>query len=194
MIRINLLPVKATRRQEAVKTEMALAGVGLLGLIGVFAALQVMVNNDLAELETEHDRLSKEITRLKTIAGEVDKAEKIKGDLETKLKVIRDLKKSKTGPVYMLDEIAQATPDRLRLTHLEETKGQLQLSGSALSNEVISQFLSNLEQSRRFENVYLSQITQDEKDGVKLKAFELSAQVVTPGESAEPKGEEGGEG
>jgi type IV pilus assembly protein PilN len=178
MIRINLLPVKASRRQEAVRAELVLAGLVFLGLAGSLAALTARVHVEVGNMTEENDRLTKEIERLKVIVGEVDKAEKLKGDLETKLKAIQDKKKTKTGPVHMLSEIADATPDRLRLTQLTETDGVLELTGTALSNDVISQFLQNLEQSQYFENVYLKQITQVDAEDIKLKDFSLTAKVV----------------
>ena len=178
MIRINLLPVKASRRQEAVRAELVLAGLIFLGLGASLAALTARVHVQVGNMAEENDRLGKEIERLKVIVGEVDKAEKLKGDLETKLKAIQDKKKQKTGPVHMLSEIADATPDRLRLVQLVEREGVLELTGTALSNDVISQFLQNLEQSQYFENVYLKQITQIDSEEIKLKDFSLTAKVV----------------
>ncbi len=185
MIRINLLPVKASRRQEAVRGELTLAAILFVVLGGVLAAMTARVHVQVGSMRDENDRLGKEIERLKVIVGEVDKAEKLKGDLETKLKAIQDKKKQKTGPVHMLSEIADATPDRLRLVQLEENEGVLELTGTALSNDVISQFLQNLEQSPYFENVYLNQITQIDSGDIKLKDFSLNAKVVL-GESETP--------
>ena len=192
MIRINLLPVKASRRQEAVRAELVLAGLIFLGLGASLAALTARVHVQVGNMTEENDRLGKEIERLKVIVGEVDKAEKLKTDLETKLKAIQDKKKTKTGPVHMLSEIADATPDRLRLTQLTELDGVLELTGTALSNDVISQFLQNLEQSQYFENVYLKQITQVDAEDIKLKDFSLTAKVVL-GESEPPPAATAGE-
>ena len=170
--------MKASRLQEHVRAELVLAGLIFLGLAGSLAALTARVHVQVDNMTEENDRLTKEIDRLKVIVGEVDKAEKLKGDLETKLKAIQDKKKTKTGPVHMLSEIADATPDRLRLTQLTEEDGVLELTGTALSNDVISQFLQNLEQSQYFENVYLKQITQVDAEEIKLKDFSLTAKVV----------------
>src|SRR4029077_914510 len=94
MIRINLLPITASRRPDAVRAELVLAGLIFLGLAGSLAALTARVHVQVANMTEENDRLTKEIERLKVIVGEVDKAEKLKGDLETKLKAIQDKKKT----------------------------------------------------------------------------------------------------
>jgi len=54
------------------------------------------------------------------------------------------------------------------------------MTGIAVSNEVISQFLSNLERSDWFKDVYLVGIDQIEEDGYKLKEFQVTAKAVVP--------------
>ena len=81
----------------------------------------------------------------------------------------------------MLDELAMATPDKLQLTTIEEKSRRLKLAGISVSNEVISQFLSNLEKSEYFTDVYLNAIDQTDKEGVKLKSFSITARLVVPG-------------
>ena len=53
-----------------------------------------------------------------------------------------------------------------------------------MNNEVISQFMSNLERSEYFTDVFLNEIDQSEKDGVKLKDFSIRARMVVPGSAA----------
>jgi Tfp pilus assembly protein PilN len=98
-----------------------------------------------------------------------------------KLQVIKQLKANKSGPVRMLDELAMSTPDKLQLVSLEESAGRLKITGISVSNEVISQFLSNLEQSEYFTDVYLNAIDQTEQEGVRLKSFSITARLVVPG-------------
>ena len=96
----------------------------------------------------------------------------------------QQLKASKSGPVHMLDELSMATPEKLQLQQIDEQSRRLQLTGVAVSNEVISQFLTNLEQSEYFDDVFLNAIDQVDEDGVKLKNFSISARLVVPGTDA----------
>ena len=91
------------------------------------------------------------------------------------------MKLNKHGPVHLLDELSNATPEKLTLTGLQEQKRNLSITGMAVSNEVISQFLSNMEQSDWFDDVYLIEIDQDEQNGYKLKTFSITARLIVPG-------------
>ena len=181
MIRINLLPVKHSRRQEAARTEViiTLVGAGALMLLLVLVHITTVARVNAAG--EENRSLTREIERKKEILAEVEQAEQFKKDLQTKLDVISRLKANKAGPVHLLDQLALATPEKLQLVSLIEKDNKIELTGVAVSNEVISQFLSNLEQSVWFTDVFLNAIDQQEKDGVKLKNFSIAARLVVPG-------------
>lgn len=187
MIRINLLPVKVSRRQEAVRSELMLVGAVAAVMALVMAGAFVSVQSSVNTVRAENAELQREIKRVEEIAKEVTAAQELKAELQKKLGVIKQLKASKSGPVHMLDQLSQATPEKLQLESLDENKGRLELTGIAVSNEVISQFLSNLEQSEYFDEVFLNAIDQVDKEGVKLKNFSITARLVVPGTaSAEP--------
>jgi type IV pilus assembly protein PilN len=70
--------------------------------------------------------------------------------------VIKELERNKTGPVRLLDEIATAVPkDKLWLTSLKESGGMLTLTGTAMDNETVALFMTNLEQSEHVSTVDL---------------------------------------
>lgn len=191
MIRINLLPVKISKRQEAVRNELVVAA-GLLAivvviLIGVQVALSASVNG----IKERNASLDREIKHKQQILDEVEAMEKLREELEKKLAVIAQLERNKTGPVMMLDQLSQATPEKLQLQRLDEKQGRVSLTGVAVSHEVISQFLSNLEKSPRFTDVYLNAIDQVDVDGVKLKDFSITARLV---QQKAPKPTAAGEG
>jgi type IV pilus assembly protein PilN len=113
--------------------------------------------------------------------AEVDEQERISADLNTKLRVIKRLKANRVGPVHLLDELSQATPEKLQLVSVEEDRSRVSITGLAVTNEVISDFLGNLEKSEYFNEVYLNAIDQTEAGGVKLKEFSISARLIVPG-------------
>ena len=187
MIRINLLPVKKSRRQEIVQRELLIAGIGLGLLVLLLASLFLYRSAEINNARAGNEDLKRKIEEMKAIVAQVDEAEKFKADLQKKLTVIKELKANKAGPVRMLDELAQAVPDKLQLTALDEEGGLIKLTGTAVSNEVISQFLSSLEQSEYFGDVFLNAIDQTVKDGVKLKSFSVTMQLIIPGMGGESK-------
>lgn len=191
MIRINLLPIKTSRRQEAVKNELMLAGAGAGGVLLLLLGFQLMLQARVNDVKAENALLEQDIKQVQNIVEEVKQMETMKVELQKKLSVIKQLKANKTGPVHMLDQLSQATPEKLQLMSLDEKGGRIELTGIAVSNEIISQFLSNLEKSEYFTDVFLNEIDQSEKDGVKLKDFSITARLVVPGSTPADAGNEG---
>ena len=181
MIRINLLPIKKSRRAEALRTELTLAGIGLLAVVVIAALIQVFMLARQNEAEAENGRLTKKIEEMQAVVTRVEEIEALKVDLQKKLQVIKELKANKSGPVRLLDELAQATPEKLQVTSVEEKGGLIKMAGVSVSYEVISQFLSNLEGSPYFREVYLNAIDQKTIEGIKLKTFSVTMRLIVPG-------------
>jgi len=185
MIRINLLPIRHSRRQEQVRYEVVLAGLGLGVMCVGMGVMYMMTHGQLSEARSFNGVLERDIAKTKEIVTLVDEQEKMQEELRTKLSVIKGLKAARVGPVHMLDELSQACPEKLQLTGVEEEDSKVSVTGLAVTNEVISQFLSNLEDSDFFTEVYLNAIDQTEAGGVKLKEFSITARLVVPGVSAD---------
>jgi type IV pilus assembly protein PilN len=186
MIRINLLPVRQTRKLEAARLELGLAVAGGVAVFLFSLATWGFFTLQLASIRGENKVLQGEIDRLAADVAKVDEMEKFKAEFERKLTVIDDLRKTKSGPVRMLDEIATATPERLYITQLEEKAGALQVSGVSVSNDVISQFLRALEGSAYFEQVFLQDIEAlpaEKNLSVTLKKFKLTAKMIAPSQT-----------
>ena len=148
MIRINLLPFRAARKKENIRRQLMIYGLSvvlLLSLMGYTLFNLTSTFNSLKEEEkTIQGELKKYDETIKKIA-ELDK--KIK-EIRAKLAVIQELEKNKTGPVHLLDEIAMAVPkEKLWLSSMKENKGNLILAGTAMDNETVALFMTNLEKS-----------------------------------------------
>ena len=190
MIRINLLPIRHSRRQDQVRNEVVLAGFGL-GIMSLgMGIMYVLIANQVSAATETNDALKQQINKTKEIVAEVDEQERLEEDLKTKLGVIMGLKANRVGPVHMLDELSQAAPEKLQIMGVEENHSKVGITGVAVTNEVISQFLSNLEESEYFQEVYLNAIDQTEVGGIKLKEFSITAKLVVPGINDAPSADD----
>ncbi len=181
MIKINLLPVRAARKKEAVQRHLVLFVAGLVMVLLVGFLMYRGKASELDQVQNENRLLANEIEDLKKVIGEVDEYKEQEALLERKLDVIRSLKANKTGPVHMLDELATRIPEKLWLTELDETEGRVQLRGMSINNEVIATFMNRLDESIYFREVYLVSIEQDSVDDLNLKAFTITSRMVVPG-------------
>ena len=182
MIRINLRPVRISKRQESVRRELIIGGIGLTGLLLAAFALYSILGGEVDKVKGENASMKQELDQLSKTVKRVEEVDAMKADLETKLGVINSLKARKAGPVHMMDEISTATPEKLTLTGLSETDGRILLSGFALNHEIIAQFNSNLEMSDWFDEVFLIEIEEEETEGFRFQSFSIQGELVVPGQ------------
>lgn len=185
MIRINLLPVRAAQKKEAIRGQLAVLVLSMLATAlacgGVYATMLMQINSEKdikAEKETE-------LLRLKKTIGEVDHFKKLQSELQEKLSILDKLKQGKTGPVRLLDSLSSALPEKLWLTSFKEMAGKVTIGGLGMSEESVAEFMRNLEESPAFRNVEL-QVTEQtsQADGPRLQKFELSCAVETSSAAA----------
>lgn len=182
MIRINLLPVRQTRKVEALRRELTVGAVIGAIILAVCMLFYIGARVQMAAVGAKNQALQAEIGKLQEDVKRVDEMEKFKQELEKKLAVIAELRSRKSGPVHMLDDLAIATPEKLTIKSLTENSGNITITGVAVSNEVISQFLRALDNSEYFEQVYLVDIEAKAEKGVNIvmKAFKLTAKMSNP--------------
>ena len=178
MIRINLLPVKEITAAFGRRQEILIAGLSLGLTVALAVGLYLFQGVRLYSLGTEADGLKKEIETLNVQLKEVgDLQQKVKA-LEQKIKVIDDLTKKKVGPVKVMESLSLATPSRLWLTEFKESGGNLAITGLAVDNQTVADFLKSLSTFVYFTNVDLVETTQVEQDGVPLKRFSIRSQLL----------------
>jgi type IV pilus assembly protein PilN len=177
MIRINLLPVRQTKKRETVQQQLlAFAGVIVATIIGciVWTAYN---SNVAAQRRDQIAERRKELQQLDKIIGEVNEFTAKKKELEEKLQIIDSLKKGKTGPVRALDDLATEIPNRVWLTKLDEKSGTVTMEGLAVDHEDVSAFMKALQKSKYYSNIVL-QFSKEKKDsGSSLYEFKIACNV-----------------
>lgn len=177
MIRINLLPVPKARKQEALIVQ-AFIGVAALILIVVgcyFVGLQK--KDAILAAKQRNDMKQRQIDELRAQVGEVEKYKKQVQSLEDQLGVIRALERGRSGPVKVMDELAEILPRKLWLTSFRENQKKVTMEGMAESGMVIADFLDGIKGSRFFQNPTLIVVNSAEQDGNQLQKFTITASV-----------------
>ncbi len=185
MLRINLLPIKAAKKQDTAKQEM----IGAAGLIMIVAGGLYMwnsfISSDIEEAEGRIARVKAEIVQLKQDVVHVENFKKKAASLESKLKAIETLQTQRLGPAKLLDDLATILTEERKvwLVSLVESSGSMTLKGYAMEEENLSDFALALERrSKHFSNVRLSLMKRGAVGGVPVLNWTMTCtSIYKPG-------------
>jgi len=145
MIHINLLPVRQEKKREVGRQFLVVVGgalfVTLLGNWLWYDGLASEEKKNAQRISATQAR----IAELEKVIGEVDKINARKKDVQTKLSILADLRKQRTGPVRMLDALSTAIPKRVWLTAFDEKSNAVKMTGRAASHEDVAEFMRGLQ-------------------------------------------------
>ncbi len=179
MLNINLLPVREARRKEEVRqllTQMML----MLILVGAAIAFtHSRISEQIVMSTARVDQMKRDIDQFKPQLEKVAAFRKQKATLEKKIKVIEDLDRARSGPVQVLNELANRTPERLWLTKMSTQDGEILMEGLSLDNDLVALFLSSLGESPYFKDVDLDN-TKLKEGALRLVSFKIRAVLVNP--------------
>jgi len=165
MIHINLLPVRAKKKREFGQQLIVLFAVVVVGaLVGNYLWYR-SVDDALAQVDRQIDATRAQITQLEKTIGEVKTITQDKKALEDKLKVLDALKKGRTGPVKVLDELAGVIPQRVWIGDFDEKAGQASIKGFAVAYEDLSAFVQKMKGSKFFSDVSIKKASQKTDTG-----------------------------
>ena len=175
MIRINLLgvPKKTSRGRRANTVASTGGGEGsstvILGLIFV-GALAVLIGIAHVWVQRQHDVLEKDLQkailenqRLGDVKAKYE-ASKRKADLyERRVRVIDELKSAQSGPVDLLNLVADTIngTDAVWLETMTNDGKTLNFTGMALSPNSVADLMSNLRKTGAFRTVEIKETAQD---------------------------------
>ncbi|HSD10456.1 MAG TPA: PilN domain-containing protein [Candidatus Binatia bacterium] len=189
MIRINLLPVKQAAQAERQRHEITRAGLALALLLVLGVAIRIQQGRELAATDARIVQIEDALKALDSQVRDVNDLDAKKKALDSKLKVIADLGRKRVGPVGVMSDLAKAAPDRVWLTDFSEAGGGATITGQAVDNQIVAEFLRNLSGSPYFTNVDLVETTQDQVGDVKLRKFIVKAQINYAAAAGEKKAE-----
>jgi type IV pilus assembly protein PilN len=160
MITINLLPVRAAKKAERGRQLIVLA-VLVLALAGIANYLWYSkVTTELDQVNSLIRRTRDQIAELDKIIGQLNSVKMAMKALKEKLDVLETLKKGRSGPVKVMDELAMLIPAKVWIAEYAEANGDLTLKGQAVAYEDLSAFSKKLKGSKHFRDIVIKRAMQ----------------------------------
>lgn len=176
MIKINLLG-DASGADNSNKVQLALYCGSLALCLVVFYFVQSSYSGSLGELNDRVQQLQDELKKRQKVTAEVRDYEQKQADYNAKLLVVATLKKNKSGPVRVMDDLNMALPEKAWLSEIRESAGIFYISGKALDHHTISEFMRELERSDYFDEARNQLIKKTDHEGVRISEFSFQAGV-----------------
>jgi len=175
MIRINLLPYRAAKKSQNVRRQITVFMLTvILTLVAVFLYNRHL-NAQINQVETEIANVNAELRRMEQQIKEIDQLKARIEMIRNRIGVIEQLEVNQLEAAFMLNlladlivedkssrplpaqlaegiqsEAGEGGPDkRLWLTRLAIQNGKIDISGVALDNQTVADFMTRLQNSRR---------------------------------------------
>lgn len=178
MIKINLLPLRASKKKETIRQQISILVICVVGVLVVGLSFYGVLRGRISATTSEIANSEADLASLKTKIGTIDNIKKLQQEVKKKLNVLNQLRRAKTGPASRLATLSDALPPKLWLTKYAENGNSVSIAGVAMSEELIAIFMKSLQASGAFSNVELVVSEQNETAGVKAKQFELQVQIA----------------
>jgi type IV pilus assembly protein PilN len=186
MIKINLLPVREKVKGENVRRQISIGIFLVLLAVALMGFLEIKGRMERRALENKKNALNEQLAVLKREVGDLSKIEQEKKDLEKRKDTIVKLTQNMLGTVMALDDLVDAKPDSVYFVSIEQKNPGapwedfiLVLKGVALDNEIVAQFMRNLEKFAMFKLVDLdyTKALLVKDLGLTFQEFELNLKV-----------------
>ncbi len=175
MIKINLLPTKRKPPKKVTELQKQLI-LGTLLLIfsgSIMAAWWMKLDSTITRLKSEKKETDDKIAAQKKILDSVKDIKDVRQKVLAKIEVIDKLKANQMGPVRLLDEVSKALPKGVGLNSLTDKKGQVDIDGTAFTNNDVVFFIDRLKASPYFSEVFLLETQQAKIEGVDVYKYKL---------------------
>jgi type IV pilus assembly protein PilN len=161
MIRINLLPFRAARKKENIRRQISIFLLSLAFLLIILFYYNFSLNSKIGNLDDSIKTTKAALGKYEKINKEIAKIKKKLNNLKKKLAVMDALEANRFVPVTLLDTMTRViVPKRMWFTRLNTRGEKVQISGVALDNTTVADFMVRLENSGLFNKVDLKTLNK----------------------------------
>ena len=190
MARINLLPWREVHRQEKKKEFISIL-VGIFILAGLIAYLWVSsAQSSINDQRARNRLLQTEISALEEQVSEIQELKNRREELLNRMRVIQDLEGTRPVIVRVFDEMVRAIPDGVFLNAMSREGEVISLGGIAESNNRVSSFMRNLDESNWFAAPNLNAVTAAPEYDEQANSFNMTVRISAPSDKSDDEGDE----
>jgi type IV pilus assembly protein PilN len=182
MIRINLIPIKERKEIKGLN-ELIL---GILAIVAVFAllvAIDLIQTKRIRDINNRIVSVKKRINQLEEVKKKVEEFKAKNKELEEKIKVINVLEENRTGPLFVMDALGEAIPNRAWIDKFSEKNSTAKIEGVAWDELTVADFMKRLQSYPYFKDVELKVISTKEMQQLPLKTFVIESKLNYSGET-----------
>jgi type IV pilus assembly protein PilN len=183
MIKINLLPVEEKKKVEG-RGEFLLGVFVIVFVLALVVVVHIIQSRRIEEVKRQTLKVEKEIKELEEVKKKVDEFKAKNKELEETIRVIAVLEENRTGPLYVMDALANSIPDRAWIDKFSEKSNKATIEGVAWDEFTVASFMKGLQSSPYFKNVELRAIKTKEIQQLPLKAFVIETMLDYSGKVA----------
>ncbi|MCK5220609.1 MAG: PilN domain-containing protein [Candidatus Aminicenantes bacterium] len=193
MIKVNLLSpekkdlspgIAATESfaDEAREQQVSVpAIIGALVLtVFIIGGMYFLQTNKLSDVKKFLEVRKARLTELEDVLQTLKVLENTKKVLKNKVDIIQSLNARKQVAVKMMDQLSRALPEMVWLSNMKFNNNTLSLKGSALSNNLVADFINNLKSTNYFKNIKFKDSIRKKKSGVDVFDFRLDCTFSDP--------------
>lgn len=182
MIKINLLPFRVARSRENIRRQLSIFLLLFVFVCLVLLLLYMKKASRVAELQGQVATVDVELVKYKKIGDEIEDIQKKLEVLKKKMAVIDRLEDDRFEPVTLLVGISEAVvKGRMWIDSLTDSGATVKISGVAMDEKTVADFMTQLEKSNLFSGVALGTLKKKTfKDNIDFKTFELLCAKKNP--------------
>jgi type IV pilus assembly protein PilN len=174
MPHINLLPWREELRRERQRQFINVAVGTTVLMLGVIVLVHLQVAGMITTQDNRNKFMDKQIAIVDKEIAEINSLEEEKAALLARMKVIQELQGTRPVIVHIFDELAKNLPEQAYLIKVDRVGDKINLEGIADSNDYVSQFMRNLNNSPWLTNPKLTVIESGKKEYPDSSWFQLT--------------------
>lgn len=177
MIQINLLPIRARKKQETARQFVSVYLLSVFFAVSLIGYVWISQNNEIKRLSTQLAQIQQEVSQYAKYEKMLKDMQSQKQVIDKKRAVIEDLQKDRDAVVRILALLSTQIPQsKMWFERLSLAANSITLEGIAASNEAVAEFMRNLESSPYVVkgSVSLTHSRQTLISNLKLREFQVT--------------------